>query len=97
MNASVVRNCTTANDCGMMAAIAFDPGIPKLMQFWGNYPNYIAKASGGLGNVWSDNAYHWTGGGAGAWTFDAGLQNTFISQSAWQLTDGQDSGSTFGS
>ncbi len=97
MNASVVRNCTTASDCGMMAAIAFDPGIPKLMQFWGNYPKYIAKASGGLGNVWSDNTYRWSGGGAGAWSFDAGLQNTFISQSVWRSTDGQDADSTFGS
>jgi len=98
MNASVVSNCTIANFCGITGAFAFVPGIPKLMQFWGNtYPSYIAKATGGLGNVWSDNAYHWSGGGAGAWRFDAGLQNTLISQSAWQTTDGQDAGSTFGS
>ena len=73
MNAASVNGCTTANLCGDMTAIAFNAGVPKLMQFFDAYSNLIARASDGLGNVWSGNTYRWTGGGPGGWQFQAGL------------------------
>jgi Right handed beta helix region len=96
INASTVQGCTTArNMCGFMENAAFNAGQPKLMQFWDSYPNYIAKASGGLGNVWSQNTYTWSG--PGAWRFWAGTQGNEVSQQQWQAAPyEQDAGSTFG-
>jgi hypothetical protein len=37
--------------------VAFNGGVPALLQCWYTYTIYIAKASGGLGNVFSDNVY----------------------------------------
>jgi hypothetical protein len=96
MNASQVRGCTAAAACGYMMAIAFDPGIPKLMQYWGNYYTQIADASGRLGNVWSNNIYTWAGGGPGHWQFEAGGQGTYVTQAQWLAPPyGQDKGSGF--
>ena len=94
-SSSTVTGCTTtANLCGYMTAIAFNAGVPLLMQFWVSYPTYAAYASGGLGNAWSGNAYTWTG--TGSWLFEAGLQGHQVTQSQWQSSPyGQDAGSTF--
>ena len=83
--------------CGFTQLKDSNAGVPVLQEFWFPYASLIALASGGLGNVFSANAYKWDGGGPGAWSFNAGPQNTFVSQATWQDTDGQDSGSTFGS
>ena len=57
-------------------------------------PDYIAKASGGLGNVWSQNAYIWSG--SGRWQFWAAAQGNEVTRSQWQAAPyGQDTGSTF--
>ena len=53
-----------------MLAIAFDPGVPPLVRYFFPYTTYIARAKGGLGNVWSGNSYAWSG--AGGWQFEAG-------------------------
>ncbi len=80
--------------CGFMENAAFNAGQPRLMQFWDSYPNYIAKASGGLGNVWSDNTYVWSG--PGGWKFWAAIQGNEVSRHQWQAAPyGQDAGSTF--
>lgn len=98
MNAGAVANCTLANNCGFNGVLSYNPGEYTLLRFWQNYQDYIAKASGGLGNVFSHNAYTWTGGGAGAWSFWAGVQGNTVSQSGWQASPyGQDAGSTFSS
>ena len=96
INASTVRGCRAAkNMCGFMENAAFNAGQPKLMQFWDSYPAYIAKASGGLGNVWSQNTYTWSG--PGAWQFWAGTQENEVSQKQWQAAPyKQDADSTFG-
>ena len=97
LDASAVTGCTTANMCGYQQLVAFNGGVPALMQYWFSYTSYIARASGGLGNVFSDNAYTWSGGGPGRWRFTGGNFGTNLSQSAWTSADGQDSGSSFGS
>jgi hypothetical protein len=96
INASSVKGCKTLkNLCGYMQAVAFNAGVPQLMQFFYSYQTYIAKASGGLGNVWSNNTYQWTGGGAG-WRFQAGLQFNSVSRAQWRAKPyGQDKGSVF--
>lgn len=97
LDASTVRPCTRSDGCGGMAAIAFRPGIPTLMQYWWNYTNLIADSTSALNNVWSDNSYVWKGGGPGGWDFVAGDQGNAVSQSTWQSTYHQDSESTFNS
>lgn len=94
MQANVITGCTVAkNLCGYMELAAFNAGVPKLMQFFDSYSTLIAKASGGLGDVWSDNAYTWTGGGAG-WRFMAGLQGDSVTWAQWRAApDQQDAGS----
>jgi hypothetical protein len=95
-DAHAVRGCTEAAQCGVMAAVAFNAGVPELMQFFNSYQEHIAVAASGLGNVWSKNAYRWSGGGAGQWRFQAGPQGVTVSRSQWQGSHyGQDSGSTF--
>lgn len=96
MDTASVRGCgTPANLCGYMENAAFNPGIPKLMQFFFSYETYIAKASGGLANVWSNNTYEWTGNAVG-WQFVAGAQGNVVSRDAWQREPYmQDAGSVF--
>lgn len=96
LDASTVTGCTTANMCGYQQLVAFNGGVPALMQYWFPYTSYIAKATGGLGNVFSDNAYTWSGGGPGAWQFTGGDVGTDLTRSAWMSADGQDAGSRFG-
>jgi hypothetical protein len=69
--------------------------VPLFQEFWFPYTSYIMLAVGGLGNVFSSNAYTWTG--SGAWLFNAGTGtlNT-VPRSTWQNAYGQDAGSTFG-
>jgi parallel beta-helix repeat protein len=95
MNSDRVAGCSdAANRCGFMRAAAFNAGVPTLMRYFNTYPSLIAKANGGLGNVWSNNKYTWTG--PGQWQFQAGLQGNAVSRSAWQADPyGQDAGSTF--
>ena len=95
IDASTVRGCGTAkNMCGFMENAAFNAGQPRLMQFWDSYPGYIAKASGGLGNVWSQNTYIWSG--PGGWQFWASAQGNEVTRMQWQAAPyGQDAGSTF--
>jgi parallel beta-helix repeat protein len=96
INSGTVTGCTTgANLCGYQQAVAFDAGVPLFQEFWFPYTSYIMLAVGGLGNVFSSNAYTWTG--SGAWLFNAGTGtlNT-VPRSTWQNAYGQDAGSTFG-
>ena len=66
------------------------------MQFFDAYSNLIARASDGLGNVWSGNTYRWSGGGPGGWQFQAGLQGNQVTRAQWQASPyGQDAGSSF--
>ena len=96
MNASKVTGCTAENECGYQQAIAFNAGVPTLMQFFDAYSKLIARASGGLGDVWSDNTYTWSGGGPAQWQFEAGLQGNQVSLSQWLASPyGQDADSTF--
>ena len=83
---------------GFSRAIAFLAGVPTLMQYFQSYQNVVAKASGGIGNVYSNNTYTWSGGGPGAFSFVAGSQNRgTLTQAQWQASPyGQDAGSTFG-
>lgn len=88
--------CTAANMCGAIATMAFANGTPgNWWDFYGdNYPAVIAKATGGLGDVWSDNTYQFSGsGGYGSWQIYAGDQGTAATPGTWQTTDGQDVGS----
>ena len=97
-DASAVANCTDgAALCGFNSLVAWQPGTWYAEGVFGNWYQYVAKASGGLGNVFAGNTYTWTGGGAGAWQFWAGDQGNTVGQSAWQASPyGQDAGSTFG-
>lgn len=96
LDAGAVTGCTMTAMCGVMAAVAFDAGVPALMQFFDSYQKYIANASGGLGNIWSGNAYIWTGGGPGGWQFRGGAQGTALTRAQWQASPfGQDPGSSF--
>ncbi|MCW2933055.1 MAG: right handed beta helix region family protein [Actinomycetia bacterium] len=97
MQASRVTGCTSENMCGYMADEAFNAGVPTLMRVFDDYPSLIAKARGGLGNVWSRNAYNWTGhqtGGPARWGFWAGSQGNTVSYGSWRTSYGQDAGST---
>ncbi|MCW2930019.1 MAG: right handed beta helix region family protein [Actinomycetia bacterium] len=98
MSASAVTGCTTgANLCGYQYSATFNAGVPSLMGYWDSMQSYVTLASGGLGNVFSGNAYTWSG--SGAWTFtqgDAGNGNgNTMTWSQWQgAPNGQDAGST---
>ena len=96
MQAFRVTGCTTGNMCGFMQTMAFNAGVPDLMQYFQSYPDLIARGSGGLGNVWQHNSYTWSGSGAdGTWHFMAGLQGTQVQYSQWKSAPyGQDAGST---
>lgn len=96
INAKVVLGCKIArNLCGTMEVAAFNAGVPKLMQFFDSYPQYIADSTGGLGVVWSHNNYEWTGGGSG-WHFWAGTQGHEVTRAKWQAKPyNQDTGSVF--
>lgn len=96
LDAGTVTGCTMSAMCGVMAAIAFNAGVPALMQFFDSYQKYIADAFGGLGNVWSGNSYTWIGGSPGGWRFQAGAQGTAVTQAQWRASPyRQDVGSTF--
>jgi Right handed beta helix region len=97
IDARAVAGCEiTRNLCGYMDAVAFNAGVPALMQYWDTYASLIAKASGGLGNTWSHNTYQWSGGGPGGWQFQAGTQGNHITRAQWQgPRNGQDARSTF--
>jgi hypothetical protein len=89
-----ITGCTSHNMCGYMMAAAFNAGVPRLMTFFDTYPNLIADSRAGLGNVWSDNAYYWTG--PGQWQFWAGSQGNQVSEHAWTTAPyRQDAGSSF--
>ena len=77
IDASTVRGCDPAkNLCGYMENAVFNAGVARLLQFWDSYQDYIAKTSGGLGDVWSYNTYRWSGGGSGGWQFWAAYKAT---------------------
>ncbi|MCW2930329.1 MAG: right handed beta helix region family protein [Actinomycetia bacterium] len=84
-----------ANMCGYMADEAFNAGVPPLWVFWDSYTNLIAKASGGLNNVWSDNTYTVSAGATTGWQFWARSQGDQVTPTAWRDAYGQDAGSTF--
>ncbi len=96
IDASTVRGCEIAKSlCGYMENAAFNAGVPRLLQFWDSYQDYIAKVSGGLGDVWSDNTYRWSGG-PGGWQFWADAQGNHVTRAQWQAGPyGQDAGSIF--
>jgi parallel beta-helix repeat protein len=97
MNSASITGCTAKNMCGYTGLLAFDAGVPPLMGYFHSYPSLVARASGGLGNVWADNTYTWTGsGGLGTWNFWVASQGTQVSRAQWQSAPyGQDAGSTF--
>jgi hypothetical protein len=97
INAATLKGCAvTRNLCGVMYEAAFDPGIPQLMRFWSSYETYIAKAKGGLGNVWSHNTYEWPSDTSQSWRFWAGQQGVQVSRARWQGGPyEQDAGSVF--
>ncbi len=97
MQSDNVVGCTAVNMCGYMETIAFNAGVPILMQFFDSYSHLVANASGGLGNVWSNNTYRWSGSGAsGRWQFMAGDQGHQVSSTQWQASPyNQDASSTF--
>jgi parallel beta-helix repeat protein len=94
LDANTVTGCHDSRTmCGYMMTVAFNAGVPKLMQFFDAYQQYIAQASGGLGNVWSDNSYQWSGGGG--WNFQAGSQGNQVTLAQWRAAPyRQDAGST---
>jgi hypothetical protein len=99
MNSGTVTGCTTAaNKCGVQYLSAFNAGVPSLMQYFDSYQTYITLASGGLGDVFSGNAYTWTG--TGAWQFTSGTygnNGATLTWAQWQgAPNGQDAGSTSG-
>ena len=100
MSASTVTGCTTANKCGYQYLSAFNAGVQPLLRYFGTYQTYITHAFGGLGDVWSGNAYTWSGGGPGAWVFTTGTSGndgSTLTQSQWQGSpNNQDAGSSFG-
>lgn len=97
INAAAVTGCEVPrNLCGVSYEAAFDPGIPQLMRFWSSYETYIAKAKGGLGDVWSKNVYEWPTDTALGWRFWAGQQGVQVSRARWQGAPyDQDAGSVF--
>jgi hypothetical protein len=92
-----ITGCTTKNMCGFMIDVAFNAGVPTLVQFFDSYPELIARAQNGLNNVWSGNTYSWTGSvSPGGWQFWAGIQGNQVSQSEWRAAPyNQDAGSKF--
>jgi parallel beta-helix repeat protein len=95
-DAHTVSGCTVVNMCGFNMDIAFNAGVPQLMQVFDQYSSLTQLASGGLGNVYSGNSYCWQGGGPGGWSFEAGLQGNQVTRAQWQgQPDGQDAASTF--
>ena len=95
-NGDTITGCTLANLCGLQTDVAFNAGVPLFVQFFDAYPSLTAKASGGLGDVFSRNSYTWTGGGPGSWQFSAGPQGTGVTWAQWLAAPyGQDNGSTF--
>lgn len=96
MQADRVAGCTVTNLCGYVENVAFLAGVPKLVQYFDRYAAYAGIASHGLGNVWTDNSYYWTGGGPGRWQFEAGSQGDGLSFAQWRGTAyHQDAGSTY--
>ncbi len=97
MNSASITGCTAKNMCGYMGLLAFNAGVPALMQYFHSYPSLVARATGGLGNVWADNTYAWSGsGGLGTWGFWVASQGTQVTQAQWQAAPyRQDAGSTF--
>jgi hypothetical protein len=97
IDAANVTGCEVLrNLCGVVYEAAFDPGIPELMRFWPSYETYIAKAKGGLGNVWSQNTYEWPSDPSQGWRFWAGQQGVQVSRTRWQAAPyRQDTGSVF--
>jgi parallel beta-helix repeat protein len=96
MTPSHIRGCTTANMCGYTEAMAFNAGVPALVQYFDAYPNLIAKASGGLGVIWSKNKYVWSGAAdGGRWPFMTGLQGNQVTLGQWRSSYRQDAGSSF--
>ena len=94
INANVVKGCTAANDCGFQQLVAFNAGVPTLMQFFDSYANLVGRSTEGLGNTWADNTYTWTG--PGQWLFEVGLQGTQVSRSQWRGSPyDQDANSVF--
>lgn len=98
MDAATVTGCTTlANLCGYQYAGSFNPGIPVLMQYWSPMQDYITLASGGLGDVFSGNAYVWAGTGDWTWT-QGDVGNGSGNTQTWAQWQGspndQDAGST---
>ena len=96
LDVAAVRGCSNAkNLCGYMELAAFNAGVPRLMQFFDSYETYIAQASGGLGNVWSQNTYAWSGSISG-WRFQAASQGNSVSFDDWRAAPyGQDADSVF--
>lgn len=94
--AGSVTDCTAARGCGYMVLYA-SSGACTTGCFWSPYENnavadYITSPS--ARNLWSDNSYSWTG--PGGWSFEAGITNNVLSQSAWRGSPyHQDAGSTF--
>jgi parallel beta-helix repeat protein len=99
MHAGAVKGCTTVNLCGYMAAVGFNAGVPTLMEFFDSYPDLIAYAVGGLGNIWSANTYLWPDSAdQGHWHFAAGSQGNNVSATQWQAAPyNQDGASSFNS
>lgn len=100
IDVSAVTGCRRpVNLCGFMAAVAFNAGVPALVQYWDDgYSRLIARATHGLGVVWSDNTYQWSGGGLRGWRFWAGTQGNQITRAQWRHAPyRQDAGSRFSS
>ncbi len=85
--------------CGVNGLFSGGGGINLLWDIYNPFmPNNIAKASGGMGNVWTANTYSFTGnGGYGGWVFIAGSQGSVdpsttaaSTQTAWEMVWGQD-------
>ncbi len=101
LDSSTVTGCTAAVLCGVMATISYTPGMGDYDQ-WNPYastsysPVMGTQVSESDHNVWSNNAYSWTG--PLAWGFEVVCQGASgaVSEAAWQSSPyNQDGGSTF--
>ena len=101
LDSSTVTGCTAAVLCGVMATISYTPGMGDYDQ-WNPYgstsysPVMGTQLSESDHNVWTDNAYIWSG--SVAWSFEVICQggSGAVSQAAWQGAPyDQDSVSTF--
>jgi hypothetical protein len=101
LDSSTVTGCTAAVLCGVMATISYTPGMGDYDQ-WNPYgstsysPVMGTQLSESDHNVWTDNAYIWSG--SAAWSFEVICQggSGAVSQAAWQGAPyDQDSGSIF--